>query len=371
MPVTPKDKVGGSIPPGAGYILLYQHIGVLACRMSECDVTICMDRNNRILTTACVILSALMSGEASAHHPVMDAEPRGVGGVGFQMRYESVSASTLEQDGSEISNSQGLEYENQTRWLEGVYTFNRTFHTVFKIPIENKKGRLQIGTQVKDLKASGLGDVTLSFPFSRYSNRMGFTSHMVMAPHLLLPTGSTGGDLPLGRGTAEYGLAFAYDCETPRLYGRWETFVHAGRKGDDDVRRGNLYGFDMGLGGFPIVSEAHEFSVKLTLETHVRVLMKDKYTSALSTSTSGASVVGHHHAGYYAAGQTVTYSNDNTGGKWIEMAPSATFYFRNMGVRLETFFPVYRKLNGTQLVNDWSFQFTVGMTLSSLFPWMK
>lgn len=296
-----------------------------------------------------------------------------MGGIGFQMRYESISAGTLEQDGSDISNSQGLEYESRTQWLEGIYTFNRTLHAAFKIPIENKKGRLQIGTQVKDLKASGLGDVTIVFPFSRYWNRMGFTSHMALAPHLFLPTGSTGGELPLGRGTAEYGLSVSYDCETPRLYGRWETFVHAGRKGDDDVRRGNLYGFDMGLGGFPIISEEREFSVKLTLETHARYLMTDKYTSALSTSTGGATVVGHQHApqAYYAAGQSVTYSNNNTGGKWIEMAPSATVYFQNLAFRLDAFFPVFRKMNGTQLVNDWSFQFTVGMTWSRLFPWMK
>lgn len=333
--------------------------------------TVVYDRWRRLCKFGVGILVLVVPAPSFGHHPVMDAEPRGVGAFGFQMRYQSVSSNTLEQDGSDVSNSQGLEYESQTQWLEGIYTFNRTFHAVVKIPFENNKGRLQIGTQVKDLKASGMGDVTLSVPISRYFNRMGFTSHMAFVPHLLLPTGATDGELPLGRGTAGYGLSVAYDCETPRLYGRWEMFAHAGGKGYDDVRRGNLYGFDMGLGGFPIINDAHEFSVKCTLETHARVQMQDKYTAALATSTSGTSVVGHQHAGYYAASQAVTYANDNTGGRWIEIAPSATFYFRNLAFRLEAFFPVVRKMNGTQLVNDWSFQFTVGMTLSKLFPWMQ
>lgn len=309
---------------------------------------------------------------AFAHHPVMDAEPRGIGGFGMQFRYENISASSLEQDGSEISNSLGLEYENSTQWIEGIYTFNRMAHAVFKIPFESKSGRLQIGAAVKDLKASGLGDVTLAFPFSRYSNRMGFTSHMALAPHFVLPTGSTGGELPIGRGALQYGATVSYDCETPRLYGRWELSVHAGGKGDDDVKRGNLFGFDMGLGGFPVINEEREMSLKVTLETHARYQAKDKYTASLAAATTAnTTVIGHHHAGFYAASQTVTFSNDNTGGAWIEMGPSATLYYRNFAFRLNSYFPVYRKLNGSQLVNDWSLQFTVGMTLSKLFPWMR
>lgn len=318
------------------------------------------------LTVVC-----LTASPSFAHHPVLDAEPRGLGAFGFQMRFENISANALEQDGSEISNSQGLSYDNRTQWLEGIYTFNRTFHAVFKVPFQTKTGRLPIGAQVKDLKASGMGDVNLSFPISRYFNAMGFTSHMAMVPHLLLPTGSTDGELPLGRGTAGYGLALVYDCETPRLYGRWEVFGHAGSKGDDDVKRGNFFGVDMGIGGFPVINEEREFSIKLTLETHARVQMKDKYTATLAASTGGSSVVGHQHAGFYAAGPSVTYSNDNTGGRWIEVGPSATCYFRNMAFRLDAFFPAYRKLNGTQLANDWILQFTFGMTLSKLFPWMQ
>ena len=279
---------------------------------------------------------------ALAHQPVMDMAPRWSGGYGFQTRYESVISDRLELDGRTTGNPLGLRSESQIQWLEGVYTFHKSVRVTFKLPYEDRHKRLLRDGEVRNAQASGLGDLILAVPLKRYRNFMTHTDNLAFNPSVTLPTGNTGGDVALGRGTVDYGLSVSYAREAIQTFGLWDFWTKLHTKGADGKIKGNIIGFDMNIGIYPYQNSRKEFSSLLLWGTHVRQQLKDKLT--------GGALDG------------------NTGGRWIEMAPIFVVLYKNLAFRIEAYFPVYRKFNGTQLVSDYSFQTGIGVTFPSLTP---
>lgn len=279
---------------------------------------------------------------AMAHQPVMDMAPRWSGGYGFQTRYESVTSSRLELDGRGIANPQGLKSESRTQWFDGVYTFHRAYRMTFKLPYNHLRKRFLKDGLLRDAEASGLGDMILAFPIKRYRNYMTHTDNLAFNPSISLPTGKTGGDVPLGRGTVDYGLSVSYAREAVKTFGLWDLWSNIHTKGADGKIKGNIVGFDMNVGLYPYQNSRKEVATLLLWGTHARRQFKDRL--------SGGGV------------------DDNSGGRWVEMGPIFVVLYKNLAFRTEAYFPVYRSMNGTQLVNDYRFQTGIGITFPSLTP---
>ena len=58
----------------------------------------------------------------------------------------------------------------------------------------------------------------------------------------------------------------------------------------------------------------------------------------------------------------------NTGGFKLEMAPIAVVLWRNLALRMETYLPVYKNLNGTRLTGSYTLQGGIGITFPSPNP---
>jgi hypothetical protein len=287
-------------------------------------------------------LLILIPSAAQAHQPVMDMAPRWSGGYGFQTRYETTTSRRLEQGGEAVANPQGLRSESQTQWFEGVYTFHRSYRVTFKLPYEHRSARLLKDGQVRDVKASGLGDMILAFPIKRYVNHMTYTTNLALNPSVTLPTGSTDGPLLLGRGTVDYGLSVSLAREAIHTFGLWDLFGKVHTKGADGKTKGNQIGFDMNFGVYPYQNSRKEFASLLLWGTHLRQDFRGRLSDGSIDS--------------------------NSGGRLVEMAPILVLLYKNLAFRTEVYFPVYRRLNGTQLVNDYRFQAGIGITFPSLTP---
>lgn len=292
--------------------------------------------------TVRLALLLLAPSAAMAHQPVMDMAPRWSGGYGFQTRYESVVSGRLERDGQEIANPHGLRSERRTQWLEGVYTFHRSFRATFKLPYEYQRKRFLRDGLVREAEASGLGDLILAFPIKRYRNFMTHTDNLALNPSLTLPTGSTGGDIPLGRGTIDYGLSVSYAREAVKTFGLWDLWSKFHTRGVGGKIKGNIVGFDMNVGLYPYQNSNKEISTLLLWGTHARQQFKDRLPHG---SRDG-----------------------NTGGHWVEMAPIFVVLYKNLAFRAEIYFPIYRRMNGIQTVSDYSFQTGIGITFPSRMP---
>lgn len=279
---------------------------------------------------------------AMAHQPVMDMAPRWSGGYGFQTRTESESKDRLELDGSGTGNPLGLKSESVTQWFEGVYTFHRSYRVTFKLPYENRSAKLLKDGQVRDVKASGLGDMILAFPIKKYVNHMTYTTNLALNPSITLPTGSTSGPLPLGRGTVDYGLSLSFAREAIKTFGLWDLFGKVHTKGADGKTKGNLIGFDMNFGIYPYQDSSKEFATLLLWGTHLRQDFRGRLSDGRLDS--------------------------NSGGRLVEMAPIFVVLYKNLAFRTEAYFPVYRRLNGSQLVSDYRLNAGIGITFPSLTP---
>lgn len=284
----------------------------------------------------------LAPSAAMAHQPVMDMAPRWSGGYGFQTRYESVVSGRLELDGREIANPQGLKSESRTLGFEGVYTFHRSYRVTFKLPYNHLRKRFLKDGLLRDAEASGLGDMILAFPIKRYRNYMTHTDNLAFNPSMILPTGKTGGDVPLGRGTVDYGLSVSYAREAVKTFGLWDLWSNIHTKGTDGKIKGNLVGFDMNVGLYPYQDSKKEIAALLLWGTHVRHQFKNRLPGGTLDADSG--------------------------GRWVEMAPIFVVLHRNLAFRAEAYFPVHRRLNGAQLVNDYRFQTGIGITFPSWTP---
>ena len=96
-----------------------------------------------------------------ADQPVMDMAPRWEKGYGMQIRQEYYGSSKLLDGNNKIDNPLGLERYVSKTWLEGVYTFNRSVRTTFKLPFVYQRRVKNINGAGVRQENSGLGDLVL------------------------------------------------------------------------------------------------------------------------------------------------------------------------------------------------------------------
>ena len=286
-----------------------------------------------------LVLTIMLPSLAWGHQPVMDMAPRWKGGYGFQIRAEHSIEGRLERDGRSIDNPNGLKAESLTSWLEGVYTYRRGLRATLKIPqIDKSETRLESGS-VKKLRASGLGDMILGVQTKHYFNKPRYTGNFWFTPSFYLPSGSTKSELPLGRGTVDYGLSVGVSVEFFRVYTFLDLFTRLNTRGSDGTKLGHGMGFDMDLGIHPYHDMVKNRGIFLMTGFNARQQGKD-------VLSSGA-------------------LDPDTGGGTFEVAPTVVFYWNNWMWRTQYHVPVYQRLNGTQLANSYKFQTGIGIVFQS------
>lgn len=143
-----------------------------------------------LLTCLSLFSCSALSSSALAHQPVMDMAPRWDGGYGFQTRFEHFD-------------------DQNTVWLEGVYTWDKSIRATFKLPYTD----------------GGVGDLILGLPLKKYDNNGAKTGNWSLTPSVQIPTS--------GDGEWDGGLSVSYSTETPSYYQLFDLYAWEDRVGLD------------------------------------------------------------------------------------------------------------------------------------------
>lgn len=287
------------------------------------------------------VLVLLIPSLAWGHQPVMDMAPRWKGGSGLQIRFEQIHLDRLLVDGDRAENPDDLGTSVFTTWIEGVYTFRRRVRVTFKQPIHVVSRREVRAGRLDTLGASGLGDLEIAVPIKKYANYPTHTWNLGFNPSVILPTGSTSGDVPLGRGTVDYKLSVSFAREAPDSFLYTDLWGQLHTEGADGKAKGNVLGFDLNAGFMPYSDSARELTVLLLGGAHVRQFGRDRLAGGLR--------------------------DEHSGGLELDAGPIFVLLRGNVAFRAEVMFPVIQNLNGVQLARGPRLQSGVGIVLPSLF----
>ena len=266
---------------------------------------------------------------ANAHQPVMDMAPRWDDGYGFQIRHENYGSKTLINGDSKVDNALNQKTSINKTWFEGVYTFDKSIRTTFKLPY------IQRTSSSNGIKESneGIGDLILGVPLKHYINKGAFTSNLSLTPSLRLPTGSSSGNLPIGDGSADIGLSLSYSIETPKFYYLYDLFYWVNNRGDRGINEGNELGLDINLGYHPIHNN----------ETNTGVFLMWDITARNIEKGTGL-------------------NNQITGGGRVHTGPVIVLYKNNIMLRAEYKLPVYEYFKSSGLSRGNELNIGVGIT---------
>jgi len=276
----------------------------------------------------------MCSFSVSAHQPVMDMAPRWEEGYGFQVRYENFGSDDLMDGDSEISNPLGLKRYVDTLWLEGVYTFDRSIRTTFKMPYVDQRRSKNIGGVGVRQSNSGQGDLILGLPLKHYRNKLAFTDNFSFTPSLRLPTGSSSGDFPISDGSVDLGLSFSYNSESPKYYTLIDLFYWLNTEGENGMHEGDELGLDINLGYHPFHSNETNSGVFVMWDVSARY-NDDPNSATLTTAT---------------------------GGQRLQMGPVLVLYKDNLMFRTEYKHLIYEKTSGISNSHGSEFSIALGIT---------
>lgn len=284
---------------------------------------------------ACAFLG-IWQPETRAHQPVMDMAPRWKGGKGFQIRFEHDRKDVW--DGAQ-SATPGTEIplldETLTAWWEGVYTFTRETRITLKAPFVSRLTKTaQNGTPL-ETRAKGLGDLVLGFQNKRYFNRDGITGNVSLTPSLRLPSGTNLTGLNFGPRVISPGLSLSGSVEMFRLYGLLDVFTWLEPKDSQGQARGGRTGFNLDLGWHPIHSNR--------------------------TNTGAFLMVGLNGQHQKHSRQLGGIHNPNSGGRFLEAAPTLVLYKGPWMWRTQVHLDIWRQMNGHQLISKQRFQTGLGI----------
>ncbi|MBN4081119.1 hypothetical protein JYT44_02010 [Caldithrix abyssi] len=277
-----------------------------------------------------------------AHQPVMDMAPRWKGGYGIQFRYENIIRDRLTYNGKLVSNPFGLQSETSTLWVEGVYTFTRAHRLTFKLPLVEKQARLEKDGQFHNFRESGAGDLILGFQNKLYFNETNYTGNFGFTPSIRIPTGSTSGDLELGRGAVDYGVSFSASVELFKLYTFLDLFAWFPTEGTQGERPGNTLAVDFDLGIHPYHN--------MQLNRGIFIMMGFNGRQYEPEQVSGGK------------------EPLDSGGSTFEVAPTLVLYNKNWMIRTQYHIPVYQNNKGAQLFESPRLQVGIGFVFKSFTP---
>ena len=253
-----------------------------------------------------------------ADQPVMDMAPRWENGYGFQIRQEYYGSDKLLEGNNKIDNPLGLERYVSKTWLEGVYTFNRSIRTTFKLPFVYQRRVKEINGAGVRQENSGLGDLILGVPLKYYRNKGAYTDNFGITPSIRIPTGDSSGDFPISDGSWDFGLSLSHSMETPKYYSSVELFYWKNTTGKRDMKAGDELGLDIDLG--------------------YRAYHNDVSNSGIYTMWK---LKGKHNGTPNEANLTTF-----TGGEIIQTGPILVLYKENVMFRGEFKYPIYEDVDG-------------------------
>ena len=253
-----------------------------------------------------------------ADQPVMDMAPRWEKGYGMQIRQEYYGSSKLLDGNNKIDNPLGLERYVSKTWLEGVYTFNRSVRTTFKLPFVYQRRVKNINGAGVRQENSGLGDLVLGVPLKYYRNKGAYTDNFGLTPSIRIPTGDSSGDFPISDGSWDFGLSLSHSLETPRYYSNVELFYWKNTNGKRDMKAGDEVGIDLDLG--------------------YRVHHSDITNSGVYTMWKFKA----RHNGAPSEENLTTF----TGGELVQTGPILVLYKENVMFRAEFKYPLYEDVDG-------------------------
>lgn len=145
---------------------------------------------SRLIQTITVLVAGCGAASVLAHQPVMDMAPRWDNGYGIQTRVEHFD-------------------DQNTTWVEGVYTWDKSIRATFKLPYADGRP----------------GDLILGMPLKKYINKGAKTANWSATPSVQMPTGRDG--------EWDLGLSLSYSSETPRFYQLYDLYSWGDRTGLD------------------------------------------------------------------------------------------------------------------------------------------
>lgn len=254
--------------------------------------------------------------------PVLDSIPRWDEGVGVELYHESYGSDHLLRGSDKIANPLGLESRTEEWWLSGTYYPVKERGVFVKLPYRE--------LQENGTHKSGLGDAEVGLVLRRFWNFAGSTADITLAPQLRLPTGSDSGAIPLGDGSVDTGMI---------LSAKWEDFTYMLMGGVEywHNTEGNR-GIDAG----------DEVTAHLMAARHFYLWPEEQFGVFLMPTIE-----------YMWEGDGRDISGPS-GRTLVHGGPAAKFYKANYLLYLGADFPIYERVNGTQLSEGTHYHFSVG-----------
>ena len=275
-----------------------------------------------------------LSAFSYPHQPVMDMAPRWSEGYGFQLRTEYYGSGELKREGGSAANPVGIKRYVNTRWLEGVYTFNRSVRATIKIPhIEQERTTPLNGVAVHQSNR-GIGDVVVGLPLKRYKNHGSVTQNWGITPSLRIPLGKSAGNFPISDGSWDFGLSLSYAWETPLIYQFYDLYYWKQGSGDHGMQSGDAFGLDVNVGIHPWHSNESDTGIFLLWD-----------------------VSAHHERSPNSRNLTTA-----SGGEHLQTGPVFVFYIDNVMARVEYKILAHERVDGTSTSRGDEFSFAIGLT---------
>ena len=153
-----------------------------------------------------------------------------------------------------------------------------------------------------------------------------------------VPTGTKGGEIPIGTGAFGYGLSVSASLESFDFYGLWDVFTWIESRQTGGGQKGAIIGFDSDWGVHPYHDMLRNLGIFAMIGLNARWISPN---------------LGPEN------------SQVNTGGMTLEVVPTIVGYKDNVMVRAQLHCPVYQNLRGTQLAALPWLQLGVGVAFDS------
>lgn len=243
-----------------------------------------------------VIVLLAVPASASAHEPIF--------GVGPHTLFENGVAAEVEGEFSGDEVAQVYEF---------AYGITPDLTATAQLPLVY---RFEEGSD-----RFGLGDASLrlKWRFLRFDSPRAQDAVAVVAG-VKLPTGPSGGDLPLGTGSTDVVGALTYGHEGRRWYW-WADVRYAMTTVGDGINRGDVFFYDAAFGVRPWLLRYDEPDLVVLAEVNGR---------------------------RFGAAERSGIEAPNTGGNIVTAGPAFFFTYRNYAIKGGVALPVWWSMNGTQ-----------------------
>lgn len=251
----------------------------------------------------------------------------GLEGRGVRTFLKVTRKDKLLQDGDEITDPMGQSATIFVYPIAVPYNLSHTFQVGGVVPFLTKDLESVTGNKT----GSGLGDVTLFVKKLLVQvDRKQETFRVAVKGSAKLPTGDSGGDVPLGSGSFDYG-ASAVATWVKLRWGLYGETIYFHNTSDDEIDYGDRFGYNAAV-GFRLIPGVYTRYPQPILSLYLEL---------------NGSVVGHTRRN--------DVENPDSGGSLLFLSPGIQYVGgRRWLVEASVQVPVIDEPNGTQLGTDWT-----------------